>query len=255
MCALLLVVLSLGSCNSDDYLVDGGKSNPYFEGNVMQYLESRPDLFKDLVKVIKLTKWEDILTHEDVTFFAPTDFTITKSVERMNSYLYNYEGLDKITDLSQVKPAVWEDLIGMYVMEDKYRLNDIAQIDTAAVSAFPGQTNFTYDRSYKMTMGVCYGDANGIKYAGYRQVMYAYQDFGYPEYAYVSSCNIEPTNGIVHVLRLDHYLGFSISALLRKALEAGIDYPDKGSGDKVRLISTAGNKKTEELSIKQKNDE
>ena len=62
----------------------------------MQYLESRPDLFEDLVKVIKLTKWEDILTNEDVTFFAPTDFTITKSVDRMNKYLYNYEGMDKI---------------------------------------------------------------------------------------------------------------------------------------------------------------
>ena len=159
ICAFLLATLSLGSCNSDDYLVDGGTSNPYFDGNVMQYLESRPDLFKDLVKVIKLTKWEDILTNEEVTFFAPTDFTIAKSVERMNYYLYNYQGMDKITELSQVKPAVWEDLIGMYVMEGKYRLNDIAQIDTAAVSAFPGQTNFTYDRSYKMTMGVCYGDA------------------------------------------------------------------------------------------------
>lgn len=110
ICAFLLATLSLGSCNSDDYLVDGGTSNPYFDGNVMQYLESRPDLFKDLVKVIKLTKWEDILTNEEVTFFAPTDFTIAKSVERMNYYLYNYQGMDKITELSQVKPAVWEDL-------------------------------------------------------------------------------------------------------------------------------------------------
>lgn len=254
MFALLLAVLSLGSCNSDDYLVDGGKSNPYFEGNVMQYLESRPDLFKDLVKVIKLTKWEDILSHEDVTFFAPTDFTINRSVKVMNNYLYNY-GQDEITDLSQVKSKVWEDIIGMYVMEGKYRLNDIAQIDTAAVSAFPGQTNFTYDRRYKMTMGVCYGDASGIKYAGYRQVMYAYQDFGYPEYAYVSSCNIEPDNGIVHVLRLDHYLGFSSVALLRKALEVGIDYPDKGSSEKTRLITTDRKERLEQLSIKEKNDE
>ena len=109
ICAFLLATLSLGSCNSDDYLVDGGTSNPYFDGNVMQYLESRLDLFKDLVKVIKLTKWEDILTNEEVTFFAPTDFTIAKSVERMNYYLYNYQGMDKITELSQVKPAVWED--------------------------------------------------------------------------------------------------------------------------------------------------
>lgn len=255
MFALLLVTFSLGSCNSDDYLVDGGKSNPYYEGNVMQYLESRPDLFKDLVKIIKLTKWENILTNEDVTFFAPTDFTITKSVDLMNSYLYNYEGMDKITELSQVKPKVWEDLIGMYVMEGKYRLNDIAQLDTAAVSAFPGQTNFTYDRSYKMTMGVCYGDANGIKYAGYRQVMYAYQDFGYPEYAYVSSCNIEPVNGIVHVLRLDHYLGFSITALLRKALEVGIDYPDKGRGDEPQLRLTADEERRKDLFVKEKDYE
>ncbi len=255
MFTLLLVILSLASCNSNDYLRDGGKSNPYFEGNVMQYLESRPDLFEDLVKVIKLTKWEDILTREDVTFFAPTDFTIAKSVDRMNDNLYNYEGMDKITDLSQVKSAVWEDIIGMYVMEDKYRLNDIAQLDTTAVSAFPGQTNFTYDRSYKMTMGVCYGDANGIKYAGYRQVMYAYQDFGYPVYAYVSSCNIEPTNGIIHVLRLDHYLGFSTTALLRKALEAGIDYPDKEKSGETGLMPIVREEETDNLFVKEKNDE
>lgn len=251
---LLLSVSVLSGCSSNDYLVDGGKSNPYYDGNVMQYLESRPDLFKDLVTVIKLTKWEDILKNEEVTFFAPTDFTIAKSVDRMNYNLYNYKGMDKITDLSQVKPKVWEDLIGMYVMEGKYRLNDIAQLDTAAVSAFPGQTNFTYDRSYKMTMGVCYGDANGIKYAGYRQVMYAYQDFGYPEYAYVSSCNIEPVNGIVHVLRLDHYLGFSTSALLRRALEAGIDYPDK-SGESTQSSLIGKEERCEDLLVKEKSNE
>ena len=51
---ILLSTLLMSSCNNDDYLVDGGISNPYFDGNVMQYLESRPDLFEDLVKVIKL---------------------------------------------------------------------------------------------------------------------------------------------------------------------------------------------------------
>ena len=173
---------------------------------------------------------------------------LNKSVDRLNYYLYNYEGKDQITDLSQVKSEVWEDLIGMYVMEGKYRLNDIAQIDTTAVSTYPGQTNLTYDKSYKMTMGVCYGDANGIKYAGYRQIMYAYQDFGYPLYAYVSSCNIEPHNGIVHVIRLDHYLGFSSSTLYMKALEAGIDYPDKN-----RMI--VGKEDDEEHLLKEKNDE
>ena len=141
--------------------------------------------------------------------------------------MYYYDGLDRITDVNQVKPQVWEELIGMYVMKNKYRLNDIAQIDTVALSSYPGQTNLTYDKAYKMTMGVCYGDANGIKYAGYRQVMYSYPESGYPYYAYASSCNIEPKNGIVHVLRVDHYIGFVRSTLYNKALEAGILYPSK----------------------------
>ena len=229
MLALLLVTATLESCQTDDYLLDGGKSNPYYDGTIMDYLESRDDmLFSDLVKVIKMTKWYDIFSDEnaDVTFFVPTDFSLNRSVDMLNYYLYNWNNMDKITDLSQVKRQVWEDMIEMYVVKGKYRLNDIAQIDTVALSTFPGQTNYTYDKKYKLTMGVCYGDANGIKYAGYRQIMCANQDYGISIYGYVSSCNIEPRNGIVHVLRLDHSFGFSSYALYSKAMEAGIDYPD-----------------------------
>jgi len=244
MLALLFVTTILGSCQTDDYLVDGGKSNPYYDGTIMEYLESRDDmLFSDLVKVIKMTKWYDVFSDEnaDVTFFAPTDFSIDKSVDMLNYYLYNWNNMEKITDLSQVKSEVWEDMIGMYVLEGKYRLNDIAQIDTVALSAFPGQTNYTYDKKYKLTMGVCYGDANGIKYAGYRQIMCASQDYGAPIYAYVSSCNIEPHNGIVHVLRLDHSLGFNSYTLYSKAMEAGIDYPDNTRQGRDLLIGERGN--------------
>ncbi len=183
MLALLLVTVTLGSCQTDDYLLDGGKSNPYYDGTIMDYLESQDDmLFSDLVKVIKMTKWYDIFSDEnaDVTFFVPTDFSLNRSVDMLNYYLYNWNNMDKITDLSQVKRQVWEDMIEMYVVKGKYRLNDIAQIDTVALSTFPGQTNYTYDKKYKLTMGVCYGDANGIKYAGYRQIMCANQDYGFP---------------------------------------------------------------------------
>ena len=75
MLALLLVTVTLGSCQTDDYLLDGGKSNPYYDGTIMDYLESQDDmLFSDLVKVIKMTKWYDIFSDEnaDVTFlFLP----------------------------------------------------------------------------------------------------------------------------------------------------------------------------------------
>ena len=248
---VLFSAILLNSCQTDDYLIDGGKSNPYFEGTVMEYLESRKDLFEDLVTVIKLTKWKDIFSDEnsELTFFAPTDFSIDRSVDNLNRYLYDMAGLDKITDLSQVKPKVWEDMIGMYVVEGKYRLNDIAQIDTVALSTFPGQTNYTYDKTYKLTMGVCYGDANGIKYAGYRQIMCANQDYGIPIYAYVASCNIEPHNGIVHVLRFDHIFGYSAITFRQRAIEAGISYPKEES------LQTGGGSEDLSLtnSVKEKN--
>ena len=144
---LLFIAMGWSSCQGD-YLKDGGISNPYYDGTVMQFLESRPDLFADLVYVIKNTQWESVLSdpNEDITFFAPTDFSIERSVDLLNEYLYEYRGMDKITDLSQVKNEVWEDMISMYVIKGKYRLNDIAQIDTTALSTYPGQTNQTYEK-------------------------------------------------------------------------------------------------------------
>ena len=44
-CCLLAVLMY--NCADDSYLIDGGKANPYYNGNMMQYLESRPDYFKD----------------------------------------------------------------------------------------------------------------------------------------------------------------------------------------------------------------
>ena len=56
-----------------------------------------------------------------------------------------------------------------------------------------------------MNMGVVYYDANNVKYAGARQIIYSYvYDFtiGDMKNAYVATSDIQPTNGVVHVLRL-----------------------------------------------------
>ena len=71
----------------------------------------------------------------------------------------------------------------------------------------------------------------------------------------MSSCNDGPTDGIVHVLGLDHYLGFSTSALYQRALEAGIDYPDKGKNSGTRLMPIIREEETDNLFVKEKNDE
>lgn len=65
-CCLLAVLMY--NCADDSYLIDGGKANPYYNGNMMQYLESRPDYFKDLVEVIRLSGMEDVFEDEQITF-------------------------------------------------------------------------------------------------------------------------------------------------------------------------------------------
>lgn len=67
-CRMLPLAVLMYNCADDSYLIDGGKANPYYNGNMMQYLESRPDYFKDLVEVIRLSGMEDVFEDEQITF-------------------------------------------------------------------------------------------------------------------------------------------------------------------------------------------
>ncbi|MDR3244844.1 MAG: hypothetical protein LBT50_00245 [Prevotellaceae bacterium] len=216
-------------CTNDSYLVDGGKSNPVFDGTVLDFIESRPDYFDTLRYVIKIAGMEQVFEEEDITFFAPPDYSITKCTNMLNQYLY-LNGRAKITDLAQIKSEVWREFLGLYIIKDKYLLKDITQIDTAMISAFGGQAYISYN-GRPMNMGVVYHDIKDgntvIKYAGYRQLLYSYiYDFTEHDMqnAYVATSDIRPSNGVVHVLRFeDHSFGFSYNFVI-SAITAGIDY-------------------------------
>lgn len=219
-----LSALLLVNCQNDDYLIDSGVHNPYYNGTVMQYLESRPDYFSKTAEIIKIAGLEDVLSDQTVTFFAPTDWSIDNSVNALSRYLYQSGG-DSIKDLRQIKPQVWKEILSMYIVPEKYLLNDIPQLDTTLVSTYPGQAYYSL-AGRPMNMGVVYSDANGVKYAGSRQILYSYiNDFTTMDMknAYVATCNIQPTNGAIHVIRFtDHALGFYSMTFVRKAIAEGI---------------------------------
>ena len=224
-----LAAILLVNCQNDDYLIDSGVHNPYYEGTIMEYLNSRPDYFKKTVEIIKLAGLEDELSSETVTFFAPTDWSIDNSVNALSGYLYRNGG-DSIKNLRQIKPEVWKEFLSMYIVRDKYLLNDIPQLDTTLVSAYPGQAYYSLG-GRPMNMGVVYSDANGIKYAGPRQILYSYiNDFTTMDMknAYVATCNIQPRNGAVHVIRFtDHSFGFYPMTFVRRAIAEGILKPEE----------------------------
>ena len=170
--------------------------------------------------------WTEVLEKDEITFFAPTDWSIQRSMRQLNNYWYNIEGKDSISQITQIKPEVWKELLSLYVVEESYLAKDIPQLDTVAMDAYAGQAYVTLN-GRAMNMGIVYHDANGIKYAGYRQLLYSYvNDFGSNDLtnAYVATSDIQPTNGVVHVLRfIDHNFGFNETLFISKAIASGIE--------------------------------
>lgn len=226
---IMAVVLTvcIVNCQNEDYLQDGGKHNPYYNGTVLEYLNQHPDkhYFSELTDLIHYAGLDSVLQNEEITFFAPTDFSIEKSMDYLNEQLYWRRGEDSIKDLHQIQPEVWKEYLSMYIIPGKYCLKDIPQLDTAAVSAYPGGAYYSMAK-VPMNMGVVYYDAASVKYAGARQILYSYvYDFTTMDMvnAYVSSCDIQPYNGVVHVIRFtDHYFGFDRDRFLESVVNAGV---------------------------------
>lgn len=239
--ALLLVVVS--SCNKSNYQ-DGGTLDPVFKGSSFDYLVSRPDIFDSLTKVIRLAGLEQTLKSEDITFFAPPQQTIEKTIRIVNLLQKSY-GKDTVYNLRQIKPAVWKKMLSRYMFKHKKSLTDYPQVDFLNVPVFPGQPYVSYGGDI-MNIGVKYSDAGGVQYAGERSLYLSYiASLSSPTNSWISApvatCNVTTNNGYVHVLRFtlnlditvtggiivldfaDHYFGFDPFQFYNDALDYGID--------------------------------
>lgn len=232
--ALIIVGLAL-SCKKYEHYIDGGVKEAKFDGTILQYLQSKPLHFDTLTQVIKIAGMESVFSNDNITFFAPTDPTIGKAIRTLNKELLS-TGKDTVSKLTDVKPAVWKTVLSLYLFKGTNRLKDYSQVDTLALNTYKGQGYLSYN-STPMNIGVVYNDAvtNAgstsevrVKYAGYRQLMISYiPDLSRPQAfwinALVASSDINPTNGIVHALKIEkHSFGFSSNYFNSIAIENGI---------------------------------
>ncbi|SJN23318.1 hypothetical protein FM120_03305 [Sphingobacterium faecium PCAi_F2.5] len=236
---MLITSVILFSCKKEDY-IDTGIHNPKFNGTMWQYLESRPELFDTLMVALKIAKLDEVIKNEEVTFFAPPDVSILKSVWTLNESLFRM-GQDTITSLDQVRPEVWRKFLSRYIIKGKYLAKDFNQMDTLNLATFPGGVYKNFENT-DMNIGVLYNDIKTtsntgtqiIKYAGYRQL---YLNFPYsvviPEdikdyfipflTAPVATSDIQPTNGVLHVLQFSkHAFGFQTYLFANEAFTLGI---------------------------------
>lgn len=225
------------SCKKDHFL-DGGVHDPNFEGSILDYLDTRPELFDSLTKIIDLAGYTDLIGKEKVTLFAPTNQSIIKSMMRLNDYLYR-QGQDTVLDLSQVDASVWQEFLSLYIYRNEYVLKDFPQIDTNDLETYAGQGYLSLQEK-PMNIGVLYNDVVSknsegveqvIKYAGYRQLYINYvRSFGDMNTGFgmvtapVATSDIKPRNGVLHVLMMEkHSFGFDSNNFVVKAYSKGIN--------------------------------
>ena len=213
---IIAVVLCAGLCLAGcqkKYYYDTGLSNPRFNMSMLQYLESNPFLFDTLVKVIKIAGLEDYFKDSSFTFFAPADSSIMNTYRYINSNL-KLLGRDSLKGLESLKPEFWRSTLRLYMFPGVRGLEDFPQLDLSLKQALPG----TFARSMgqrMMNIGAVFTDARGLKYKGQRYLTISYvpsESAPFDSWItnIVSTCNVRPNNGIVHVLMYpEHYLGFS----------------------------------------------
>lgn len=207
----VFVLMVVSSCQKDDYYVDGGKSDPVFNGNVLQYLESNPK-FDTIAQIVKLAGMEETFTNEQITFFCPTDEVIRRTIGQvdnpelfgLNELLFQV-GKDTIKTLADVDPIIWKKFLSRYVFKGVFKLKDYPQIDFDLKPIYPGAFYYSYNNDLA-NIGVVYNAVNGVRYTGYRQLSISYiPDSSNPNFylpVAVASSDIQPSNGVVHVLAL-----------------------------------------------------
>jgi len=212
------------SCERDDYYLDGGLASPTFNGTMLEYLDSNPQL-DTIGQLVRLAGLEENFTADELTFFSPSDVNIKLLLGRVNyqgtdpgwmgnganQQLYNL-GLDTIQTLADVDSAIWRKYLQRYMFHGRHKLSDYPQIDFSVLNTFGGQNYYAYNNTVS-NIGVVFNDAvndegkpteSRLKYMGYRQLHISYiPNVSIPESwntAPVASSDIQPSNGVVHVL-------------------------------------------------------
>lgn len=226
-----IVLLAFTACKRDVYYRDGGLAKAEFPGSMLDYLDAKPVPFDTVAQLVRLAGLEEMFNKEDITFFAPDDEVIKRTIgtaftDGLNNFLY-FAGRDTVKALSDIDSLIWRKYLLMYVFKGSNKLKDYSQIDFSLVNIYPGGLYYALNGNV-MNIGVEFGDANGIKYLGYRQLVLTFiPDISRPDddwiRNYVSSSDIKPKNGVVHTLVPNGgYLGFERYNFFSEVYNAGL---------------------------------
>ncbi|GEP89601.1 Fasciclin domain-containing protein [Chitinophaga terrae (ex Kim and Jung 2007)] len=207
---MLLIAGTLFTSCKKEYYKDGGLANPKYNGTMFQFLQNNKDLFDTITYIIEKAGLKDTIEKGDVTFFCPTDQSVVDAMNMLNqSRYYNYE--DSI-QLADVPASVWKTFLERYILEGKHLAKQFARIDPNNIYAYPG-INYVTVGGYILNIGLIYDNYGGVEAVGARTIRVT--DIGFDPTNFlnnpssmVMTSDIQPTNGVLHVLKFRTTFGF-----------------------------------------------
>ncbi|MCF3107926.1 fasciclin domain-containing protein [Niabella sp. CC-SYL272] len=142
-------LILLASCKRDDYLTGGSLHNPKFDMTTYDFLKNRPDgLFDTLVSLIDKAGLKDLLNKNNITFFAPTDYSILKYLDSRTKQEQKINENRKWTLDSMIKYELtkFSDSLKTYIVDRKLAYSGLTNNGTMMPTEKAGsQTVVSYE--------------------------------------------------------------------------------------------------------------
>ncbi|NSL87880.1 fasciclin domain-containing protein [Chitinophaga solisilvae] len=215
---LLLVSLLSSSCKKD-YYIDGGLAEARYHGSIYSYLKNNPYLFDTIAHVVEKAGLRKMLESDTVTFFSPTDNVIGEAMNVLNEY--RYINVEDSVHMDDISPEIWRRFLSRYIIRGRYEARQFARVDPKNIYAYPG-INYVMESGYVLNIGLIYQDYNNVEAVGARilrltDITFDPLNFTNNPSIIVATSDIQPDNGVLHVLNMRHTLGFRLEEFVRVA--------------------------------------
>ncbi|MCS3555750.1 MULTISPECIES: fasciclin domain-containing protein [unclassified Sphingobacterium] len=191
------------SCTKMDGYYDYQNRENLFNGNTIEYLESKTQVYDSLLKVLNLyPELKATMKTDSVTLFAPTNSSFQSALYNFNLIRKNQKKNPlyiKDLDLVQLDTVLSKYLVGGIVTTDSMLFVDGLFIKTLKISQ-PMHAQRIKQQATGLVDGglvtVFYSDTKGSNFSTYWTR------------SATQAVNIKTTNGVVHILSNGHEFGF-----------------------------------------------
>lgn len=214
---LALLVVCWTSCESDDYLNDGGQANPYVDMTTYDFLKSHGK-FDSLVAIIDRAGLKDLVNAPNTTFFASTDYSVAPYVSAKKQKKIIEVGNENIDFGIKDIPVSQLDSLKIYLFDGKIVRENLQTEVQYVINKFGPIADVRFAAKLRRLVG--YNDyLDYVDYLNFTWVKGSLdtdapqgqvippseQDFSYD----CQTSGIITTTGVLHVLSDGHRLMFN----------------------------------------------